>query len=167
MNAGDARDNLSHENVVKKQAASLKDFAPDTLLPGITISTSATDYAPIAQLRMMRFKGDKWELFGEVIYADTICAGLVPQHSLHCTTKTMAPVDWFCRAILVTGASGVFNANRSRRTPTKTWEEMIKEIHDARTIHAPCSTACCYGASGRQCVQRARAEEIRHRRHRY
>jgi branched-chain amino acid transport system substrate-binding protein len=63
-------DNLTRENVMK-QAASLKDFAPDTLLPGITISTSATDYAPIAQLRMMRFKGDKWELFGEVINADT------------------------------------------------------------------------------------------------
>ncbi|UFS76572.1 ABC transporter substrate-binding protein [Tardiphaga sp. 37S4] len=63
-------DNLTRENVMK-QAASLKDFAPDTLLPGITISTSATDYAPIAQLRMMRFKGDKWELFGDVINADT------------------------------------------------------------------------------------------------
>ncbi|MGM4896224.1 ABC transporter substrate-binding protein [Tardiphaga sp. 709] len=66
-------DNLSRENVMK-QAASLKDFAPDTLLPGITISTSATDYAPIAQLRMMRFKGDKWELFGDVINADTTAA---------------------------------------------------------------------------------------------
>jgi branched-chain amino acid transport system substrate-binding protein len=53
-----------------KQAMSLKDFAPDILLPGITISTSATDYAPIAQLQMMRFKGDKWELFGDVINAD-------------------------------------------------------------------------------------------------
>ena len=64
-----AGDNLTRENVMK-QAASLKDFAPDTLLPGITITTSATDYAPIAQLRMMRFKGDKWELFGDVINAD-------------------------------------------------------------------------------------------------
>jgi branched-chain amino acid transport system substrate-binding protein len=59
-------DNLTRENVMK-QAASLKDFAPDTLLPGVKIDTSATDFAPIDQLRMMRFKGEKWELFGNII----------------------------------------------------------------------------------------------------
>jgi branched-chain amino acid transport system substrate-binding protein len=59
-------DNLTRENVMK-QAASLKDFAPDTLLPGIKINTSATDFAPIEQLRMQRFKGEKWELFGDII----------------------------------------------------------------------------------------------------
>jgi branched-chain amino acid transport system substrate-binding protein len=64
-------DDLTRANVMK-QAASLKDFAPDTLLPGVTINTSATDYAPIAQLRMIRFKGDKWELFGDVISADVV-----------------------------------------------------------------------------------------------
>ena len=42
-------DNLTRENVMK-QAASLKDFAPDTLLPGVKINTSATDFAPIEQL---------------------------------------------------------------------------------------------------------------------
>ena len=59
-------DDLTRANVMK-QAASLKDFAPDTLLPGITINTSATDFAPIEQLQMMRFKGEKWELFGDII----------------------------------------------------------------------------------------------------
>jgi branched-chain amino acid transport system substrate-binding protein len=59
-------DDLTRANVMK-QAASLKDFAPDTLLPGITVNTSATDYAPLNQLQMMRFKGEKWELFGEII----------------------------------------------------------------------------------------------------
>jgi branched-chain amino acid transport system substrate-binding protein len=59
-------DNLTRENVMK-QAASLKDFAPDTLLPGIKITTTATDFAPIEQLQMMRFKGEKWELFGDII----------------------------------------------------------------------------------------------------
>jgi len=62
-------DDLTRANVMK-QAASLKGFAPDTLLPGITISTSATDYAPIKQLRMMRFKGETWDLFGDIISAD-------------------------------------------------------------------------------------------------
>jgi branched-chain amino acid transport system substrate-binding protein len=59
-------DNLTRENVMK-QAASLKDFTPDTLLPGVKINTSATDFAPIEQLQMMRFKGEKWELFGDII----------------------------------------------------------------------------------------------------
>jgi branched-chain amino acid transport system substrate-binding protein len=59
-------DDLIRANVMK-QAASLKGFAPDTLLPGITINTSATDFAPIKQLQMMRFKGEKWELFGDII----------------------------------------------------------------------------------------------------
>ena len=59
-------DNLTRENIMK-QAASLKDFAPDTLLPGVKINTSATDFAPIEQLQMMRFKGEKWELFGDII----------------------------------------------------------------------------------------------------
>ena len=57
-------DDLTRANVMK-QAASLKDFAPDTLLPGVKINTSPTDFAPIEQLQMMRFKGEKWELFGD------------------------------------------------------------------------------------------------------
>jgi branched-chain amino acid transport system substrate-binding protein len=61
-----AGDNLTRENIMK-QAASLKDFAPDTLLPGVKINTSATDFYPIEQLQMMRFKGEKWDLFGDVI----------------------------------------------------------------------------------------------------
>ena len=64
-----AGDNLTRENVMK-QAASLKDFAADTLIPGIKINTSPTDYAPIEQLQMMRFKGGKWELFGDIISAE-------------------------------------------------------------------------------------------------
>ena len=63
-------DNLTRENVMK-QATSLKDFAPDTLLPGIKINTSSTDYAPIEQLQMMQFKGGKWQMFGDVISAET------------------------------------------------------------------------------------------------
>ena len=63
-------DNLTRENVMK-QAASLKDFAPDTLIPGIKVNTSATDFAPIEQLKMMQFKNGKWDLFGDIISAET------------------------------------------------------------------------------------------------
>jgi branched-chain amino acid transport system substrate-binding protein len=59
-------DDLTRANVMK-QAASLKDFTPDTLLPGVKINTSATDFAPIEQLQMQRFRGEKWELFGDII----------------------------------------------------------------------------------------------------
>jgi branched-chain amino acid transport system substrate-binding protein len=62
-------DNLTRDNVMK-QAASLKDFAPDTLLPGITINTAPDNFAPIEQLQMMRFKGKTWELFGDIISSD-------------------------------------------------------------------------------------------------
>jgi branched-chain amino acid transport system substrate-binding protein len=61
-----AGDNLTRENIMK-QAASLKAFAPDTLLPGVTINTSPTDFYPIEQLQMMKFSGDKYDLFGPVI----------------------------------------------------------------------------------------------------
>jgi ABC-type branched-subunit amino acid transport system substrate-binding protein len=62
-------DNLTRENVMK-QAASLKDFRTEVLLPGIKINTGANDFAPISQLQLMRFKGERWELFGDVISAD-------------------------------------------------------------------------------------------------
>ncbi len=62
-------DDLTRENVMK-QAANLKNFAPDTALPGITINTSPTDFAPIKQLQMERFKGEKWELFGDIISSE-------------------------------------------------------------------------------------------------
>jgi branched-chain amino acid transport system substrate-binding protein len=62
-------DNLTRENIMK-QAASIKDLELGGLLPGIKVNTSATDFAPLAQLRLMRFKGDTWDLFGDIISAD-------------------------------------------------------------------------------------------------
>ena len=62
-------DDLTRENVMK-QAASLKDFRTEVLLPGIKINTSPTDFAPISSLQLMKFKGEKWVLFGDVISAD-------------------------------------------------------------------------------------------------
>ncbi len=62
-------DELTRANVMK-QAASLKDFAPDTLIPGIKVNTSPTDFAPIEQLKMMRFSNGKWDLFGDIMSAE-------------------------------------------------------------------------------------------------
>ena len=52
-------DNLTRENVMK-QAANLKDFRVEMLLPGIKINTSPTDFAPISSLQLMKFKGERW-----------------------------------------------------------------------------------------------------------
>ena len=62
-------DNLTRENVMK-QAASLKDFAPDTMLPGIKMNTGPKDFAPIESVQLMRFDGKTWVRFGPVISAD-------------------------------------------------------------------------------------------------
>jgi branched-chain amino acid transport system substrate-binding protein len=61
--------NLTRENIMK-QAASLKDFTVAGLLPGVKINTSATDFAPVSQLQLMKLKGDTWERFGDVISSD-------------------------------------------------------------------------------------------------
>jgi branched-chain amino acid transport system substrate-binding protein len=59
-------DELTRENVMK-QAANLHDFRVPMLLPGITINTSPTDFAPVKQIQMARFDGERWGLFGPLI----------------------------------------------------------------------------------------------------
>jgi len=62
-------DNLTRDNIMK-QAADLKDFEVGLLLPGVKINTSPTDFAPISSLQLMKFNGERWNLFGDVISAD-------------------------------------------------------------------------------------------------
>ncbi|KIZ40473.1 MULTISPECIES: ABC transporter substrate-binding protein [Rhodopseudomonas] len=59
-------DDLTRKNVMK-QAGSLKDVELDGLLPGIKMNTSANDFGPIQDLQLIRFKGQSWERFGEII----------------------------------------------------------------------------------------------------
>jgi branched-chain amino acid transport system substrate-binding protein len=58
-------DDLTRENIMK-QAANLN-FEIGIYLPGTRIKTSPTDFAPLEQLQMMRFKGESWELFGPIM----------------------------------------------------------------------------------------------------
>ncbi|HTE95306.1 MAG TPA: ABC transporter substrate-binding protein [Bradyrhizobium sp.] len=62
-------DNLTRENIMK-QAASIQNLELGGLLPGIKVNTSATDFAPLSQLQLIKFKGETWERFGEIISAD-------------------------------------------------------------------------------------------------
>jgi branched-chain amino acid transport system substrate-binding protein len=57
---------LTRVNVMR-QAANIRDQKLPMLLPGITISTSADDFAPIKQMQLAKFDGNTWRLFGEVI----------------------------------------------------------------------------------------------------
>jgi branched-chain amino acid transport system substrate-binding protein len=66
-------DDLTRENVMK-QATSLKNVVIDLALPGIVGNTSPTDYRVNKQLQMMKFNGERWELFGPII-EDTGAAG--------------------------------------------------------------------------------------------
>jgi branched-chain amino acid transport system substrate-binding protein len=59
-------DDLTRENVMR-QAASLKDFALPLLLPGIKVNTTPTSFAPIKQVQMAKFDGQRWNLFGDLL----------------------------------------------------------------------------------------------------
>jgi branched-chain amino acid transport system substrate-binding protein len=59
-------DDLTRDNVMH-QAASIRDLKLPMLLPGITVNTSADDFAPIKQMQLEKFDGTTWKLFGEVI----------------------------------------------------------------------------------------------------
>ena len=61
----DCGDDLTRESVMK-HAASLHNLTLPMLLPGITLSTNADDFAPIKQMRLMKFDGVTWKLFGEL-----------------------------------------------------------------------------------------------------
>ena len=59
-------DDLTRENLMK-QAASLNNLQLPLALPGVTISTSADDYAPFQSMQLMKFDGKEWVRFGEVL----------------------------------------------------------------------------------------------------
>jgi hypothetical protein len=61
-------DELTRENVLK-QATHLKNVELDLLLPGISVTTTPTDYRVNKQLQMVRFDGERWQPFGSIIEA--------------------------------------------------------------------------------------------------
>jgi len=59
-------DDLTRENVLRR-ATNIKDFQADLALPGMTANTTPNDYRVNKQLQMMRFNGERWELFGPIM----------------------------------------------------------------------------------------------------
>ena len=62
-------DDLTRDNVMR-QAANFQQFKLPMLIPGITINTSPTDYYPIQSVKLAKFSGESWELFGDVMSAE-------------------------------------------------------------------------------------------------
>jgi branched-chain amino acid transport system substrate-binding protein len=59
-------DDLTRDNVLK-QATNLKNVELDMALPGIKGNTAPNDYRVNKQLQMMKFNGERWELFGPIL----------------------------------------------------------------------------------------------------
>ena len=59
-------DDLTRANIMK-QAANLKDIQLPMIIEGIKVNTSPSDYYPLQAVRLARFKGQTWELFGNII----------------------------------------------------------------------------------------------------
>jgi ABC-type branched-subunit amino acid transport system substrate-binding protein len=57
---------FSRANVMK-QAASIRDLEIPTLLPGIKVNTSPTNFHPIRQMQLEKWDGKTWVLFGKVM----------------------------------------------------------------------------------------------------
>lgn len=64
------KDDLTRDNVMKV-ATSLKNQVGDLSLPGISSTTTPSDYRVNKQLQMMKFNGERWELFGKIIEDDS------------------------------------------------------------------------------------------------
>lgn len=60
------RGNFTRENIMS-QATNLKDVVIPTLLPGVVVNTSPTNYHPLRQVQMQRWNGETWSRFGKII----------------------------------------------------------------------------------------------------
>ena len=62
-----AGSDLSRENIMR-QATNLRELELPMLLPGIKVNTSPTDYYAVQQSQLMRFDGQRWVRFGDLVY---------------------------------------------------------------------------------------------------
>ena len=101
-----------------KQAANLN-FEIGIYLPGTKIKTSPTDFAPLEQLQMMRFKGESWELFGPLMSGGESRRAL----TLHCERSESISrhngwMDCFVASLLaMTGGASVTSPPAPRPWP--------------------------------------------------
>jgi branched-chain amino acid transport system substrate-binding protein len=61
-----AGNDLTRANIMK-QAAAMKGYRAETMLPGIRINTDGGDFAPIESVQLIRFDGQQWKRFGQIM----------------------------------------------------------------------------------------------------
>ena len=59
-------DQLTRENLLR-HVTDIKDLQLPMMLPGIKINTGPKDYLPVEQAQLMRFDGERWVRFGDII----------------------------------------------------------------------------------------------------
>ena len=59
-------DDLTRENLLR-QATDIKNLQLPMMLPGIKINTSPHDYLPVEQAQLIRFDGERWVRFGDIV----------------------------------------------------------------------------------------------------
>ncbi len=64
-----AGDDLTRENLMK-QVTNIKGYTADLALPGMTTTTTPDDWRINKQFQMMKFDGQRWVLFGDIITDD-------------------------------------------------------------------------------------------------
>jgi branched-chain amino acid transport system substrate-binding protein len=50
-----------------RQATNLKDLQVATMLPGVLVNTSPTNYHPLRQVQLQKWDGQSWSRFGKII----------------------------------------------------------------------------------------------------
>ena len=59
-------DDFSRENIMR-QATNIKDEVCATLINGITVTTSPTDFHPVSQLQLAKWDGKTWVRYGDIM----------------------------------------------------------------------------------------------------
>ena len=59
-------DQLTRENLLR-HVTDFKDLQLPIMLPGIKINTGPKDYLPVEQAQLMRFDGERWVRFGDIL----------------------------------------------------------------------------------------------------
>ena len=110
-----------------KQAANLN-FEIGIYLPGTRIRTSPTDFAPIEQLQMMKFKGESWELFGPLMSGEKT-RKVGPLHVIASHWACVRATRWLRKDVTVA-------STRDHKQPAKRTKMLITDVR-AHHIRIP------------------------------
>jgi len=59
-------DELTRENLMR-HVTNIRNLELPMMLPGIKINTGPNDYLPVEQVQLVRFDGERWVRFGDLV----------------------------------------------------------------------------------------------------